>query len=209
MQLDTTIRSALVATIRTGLHEAVAGSDVLLRGSLAAGRADAYSDIDLLWEVPDPLFRSSVERLPVILSRVRPIASLRADLDYQRSDRRRLVYVRFRDVPLFWRVDFDILARSLNRDLQYDADNPAARDAEWSWTASALANAVGAVKWHLRQRDDEALALLQRAYQRVGLRMADGGVPTLVLDLATRIAATDPAVAPFADEIVRLVEDAC
>ena len=52
MRLDPGERDALVASIRVRLTEAVSGSVTSLRGSLAEGRADAYSDIDLLWEVP-------------------------------------------------------------------------------------------------------------------------------------------------------------
>ncbi|MDQ4146495.1 MAG: hypothetical protein M3120_02200, partial [Pseudomonadota bacterium] len=144
------------------LQEAALGSYAHLQGSLAENRADQYSDIDMLWEVPDQLFTQCLARLPKILSRVRPVASLRFDPDFQRSDRWRLVYIRFVGVPLFWRVDLDIFARSIHQDAQYDRHNSAARGYAWSATESALANAVAAVKAHLRRRDDKAIELLRR-----------------------------------------------
>ena len=60
------------------------------------------------------------------LSRVRPLTSLRLDPAFQKSDRRRLIFVQFERVPLFWRVDIDLFAASVD-DPQYDIDNPRAR----------------------------------------------------------------------------------
>ena len=117
-----------------------------MRGSLADERADAYSDIDVFWEVPDELFQESVIRIADILSEVHPVESLRLDSDFQNSDRRRLIFIQFEGLPLFWRVDIDILAQSVHRDFEYDLHNPAARGDNWSRTHSALMNTIAAIK---------------------------------------------------------------
>ena len=95
-------RARLVADLLTELAEAVPGSAALLRGSLAEGRADLSSDIDLLWEIPDTDFGAAIAALPVTLACVRPVAWLRFDPDFQKSAwSRRLAFIRFANVPLF------------------------------------------------------------------------------------------------------------
>jgi hypothetical protein len=113
MVLETDERARLVADLLTRLAVTIPGSVALLRGSLAEGRADPYSDIDLLWDVPDADFSAAIASLPVTLSHIRPVASLRFDPDFQHSTRRRLAFIRYAGVPLFWRVDLDIFARSV------------------------------------------------------------------------------------------------
>ena len=78
------------------------------------------------------LLAAAIADLPVILTRIRPVASLRFDPDFQHSAKRRLVFVRFAGVALFWRVDLDVFARSVGRDPDYDRDNPFARGTSWS-----------------------------------------------------------------------------
>ena len=95
------------------------------------------------------------------LDRVAPVASLRSDPLWQRSAKRRLFFVRFRDAPLFWRLDLDVFARSVGRDPAYDAANPLARGDDWSPTESALANAVAALKAHARDRPADVEGLLR------------------------------------------------
>src|SRR5689334_15922144 len=101
MNTDVTERSQLAADILTALERTVLGSQAVLRGSLASGSADAYSDIDVLWDVPDAALLSAIEALPRILAAVRPLAALRSDPDYARSLKHRLLFARFEDVPLF------------------------------------------------------------------------------------------------------------
>jgi hypothetical protein len=56
-------------------------------------------------------------------------------------------------MPLFWRVDIDIRADSVATDDLYDAGNPDARsDTGWSAPASAIENAVAAIKAAVRGR---------------------------------------------------------
>jgi len=205
--LEIEVRDRLVARLRVELAAAIPSSELLMRGSLAANQGDLYSDIDLLWEVPDDAFVPAIARLAAILNRVRPVASLRFDPDFQHSTRRRLVFIRFAGIPLFWRVDLDLCARSVGRDPDFDRDNPATRGSAWSTTESGLANVIAAIKAHRRGRDDEATDLLRRAEQRVGVESA-----AVALDVRRRITLLtdaivelDPKTASLAAEIRCLV----
>jgi predicted nucleotidyltransferase len=208
VDLDTGLRTRLVDRILGCLEEDVHGSRALLRGSLAEGTADPYSDIDVLWEVPDSDFQWCVASLEGILSRVRPVASLRSVSDFQNSEKRRLIFVRFEGVPLFWRLDLDIFAQSIHRNPEYDVGNPKARGSEWSPTESALMNAVAAVKAHLRGKDEQARQLLVRAYQRVGLDFPDVELRELILNLMDAVSAIDPRTSALAEDIRKLVLEA-
>jgi hypothetical protein len=207
MQLDTAIRARLADRIVERLRAAAAGSEAVLRGSLAEHRADQYSDIDVLWDVPDALFGTCVTTVREILSTLHPIESFRSDPEWQNSDKRRLFYVRFAAIPLFWRLDLDVYARSIHRDHTYDAGNPRAHGYEWSWTESALANGVAAVKASLRHDEGEARMLLERAYQRVGLVMPQCQVRDLILKLATEVEHMDGQTTGFAQRLKQLVAD--
>lgn len=202
--LDTAIRHDLTQRIIVAFESAARGSTAQLRGSLAAGNADAYSDIDILWEIPDDLFQVSVDRIGVILSAAHPIESLRSAPEFQNSDKRRLFFVQFQDIPLFWRADIDVLARSVQRDFQYDVNNQAARGDDWSLTHSALMNAIAAVKALLRHEDDKAGQLLARGFRRVGLVIPEGDSQELILQLAEGVAAMDATKADLARRIVEL-----
>jgi hypothetical protein len=205
LHLDVSQRARLVADLLTHLRDAIPGGQVRLRGSLAAEGADPYSDIDLLWDVPDTGFSAALAVLPVTLARVRPVASLRFDPDFQRSANRRLAFVRFAGVSLFWRVDLDIVARSVADDPDYDRHNPAARGTDWSAPESSLANAIAAVKAHLRGRDDEAARLLERAEHRTGMVSPPLSLPERILRLVDAAAQREPSLASLATEIRSLV----
>jgi hypothetical protein len=207
VDLDTRLRTRLVDRILGCLEEAAPGSHALLRGSLAGDTADQYSDIDVLWEVPDSDFRRCLTSLEENLSRVRPVTSLRSVPDFQNSEKRRLIFVRFESIPLFWRLDLDIFAQSIRRDPEYDLGNPNAKGSEWSPTESALMNAVAAVKAHLRNKDEEARQLLVRAYQRAGLDFPDLEPGELVLKLADEVSTLDPKLIALAEDIRKLVQE--
>jgi len=208
VNLDMELRARLVDRILTCLEEATPGSEALLKGSLARNRADPYSDIDVLWEIPDPYFKLSVDHLGEILSSVQPVESLRSAPEFQNSAKRRLIFVRFEDVPLFWRLDLEIFAESIHRDQEYDLHNSDARGSEWSLAESALMNAVAAVKAHLRNRDDKARRLLERAYQRVGLSLPDLELRELILRLADEVKTMDPKTGILAERVKALVLEA-
>jgi hypothetical protein len=204
LDLDTNIRAALAQGILAALEKAAPGSVAELRGSLAEGRADPYSDIDVFWEIPDELFRSSVDEIAASLANVHKIASLRSAPEYQHSDRRRLLFVEFEGIPLFWRVDIDILARSVHRDFEYDLHNEAARGNGWSFTHSALMNALAAIKALLRHQDETAKQLLGRAFERVGLATPEGNPQELILVLCRSIAEMDSTQKELARRITEL-----
>jgi hypothetical protein len=204
---ETDERARLVADLLTELAAAVPGSAALVRGSLAEGRADLYSDIDLLWDVPDAAFGVAITELSENLERVRSVASLRFDPDFQQSAKRRLAFIRFADVPLFWRVDLDVFAQSVGCDPNYDCDNPSARGTAWSFAESSLANAVAAIKAQRRGQNAEASALLAWAEARVGPTAATVDLRSrigLVIDAAT---AKDPTTASLAADTRRLLEE--
>ena len=208
LRLDARIREDLAQRIVARLEKAAPGSTAELRGSLADGGADQYSDIDVFWEVPDVLFQESVAHLPEILYEVQPVESLRSDPDFQNSDKRRLIFVQFEGIPLFWRVDLEIFAESIHKDREYDVHNEDAKGDDWSLTHSALMNTVGAVKALLRNREKEARQGLIRAFERVGLTAPEGSPQELILRLTESIAAMDPAKAGLAHRIQGLCRDA-
>lgn len=201
MRLDSAERTTLLDAILAALREAVPGSDAVPRGSLATGQADQYSDIDVLWEVPDALFEQGVRDLENILSRVRPVESLRSDPLWQNSAKRRLIFVRFQGLPLFWRLDLEVFARSIHRDRSYALENPEARGEEWSRAESALMNAVAAIKAHLRGDDGLAEELLDRGFQRIGLEMPELSLKEQILELADQAPRLDPQTSALAERI--------
>ena len=211
MILDTELRAKLADGVISCLEEAVPGSMALLRGSLGRNRADLYSDIDVFWEVPDTLFKPCVDSLKEIVSKVRPLESIRFAPEFQISEKRRLVFIQFECIPLFWRLDLAIFAQSIKGDREYDRHNPRARSSEWSLTESALMNTVEAVKAHLRNKDGKARRLLLKAYQQVGLNFPDlelisGRVtlPLLILKLADEIKAINPERDALAERIKKI-----
>ena len=204
LRLDASARDELVREVTARLSAAAPGSVVALRGSLARGEADEYSDVDMLWEVPDALFLEGASAIGARLGAFRPVESLRSDPDLQNSTRHRLYFVRFAGLPLFYRLDLEMFAASVGRDESCDLDNPAARGDVWSLGESALSNAVLALKYRLRGKDEDADRSLARAYWRLGQEMP--GLPfdeRLALLLAQAVAA-EPAVAELAARVAAL-----
>ena len=204
LDLNTSIRAALAHRILSALENATPNSTAQLRGSLAEERADAYSDIDVFWEVPDELFQKSIDGIAAVLANAHRIASIRSAPEFQNSDRRRLIFVQFEDMPLFWRADIDIFARSVHQDLAYDLHNEAAKGDNWSLTHSALMNAVAAVKALLRHEEDTAEQLLIRGFERVGLVTPEGSSDELILELNRSIAEMDSTQVALTHRITEL-----
>ena len=197
MNLDPRARASLANAVTHSLEQAVVGSTAGLRGSLARGGADPYSDIDSFWEVPDSRFHDAIDELPVTLSPVGPIESIRSDPLLQNSDKRRLVFVQFEKVPLYWRVDIEIFAESIQRDVSYDLDNPDARGDDWSRTHSALMNGVAALKWLLRGCEQDARESLCRAFDRIDLPVPDDSLWDQIPVLAETVGRIDLDQAPL------------
>ncbi|MET9531457.1 nucleotidyltransferase domain-containing protein [Streptomyces sp. NPDC006649] len=220
MDLDPVRRAVFAQELRIALAAQCPGSVAVLRGSLARGTADAYSDIDLAWTVPDAQFEACVAAVEACLGAVRPVVSLRSDPDFQRSCSRRLLFLAFRDMPLFWRLDLEVAAVS---DEQAgpagagpgggphppDGGSPAVvRDPEWSLAASALANGVAVVKAVLRGQQEVAAELLERGLRRVGASgSASGRWRADVARLADAAARHEPAQRPLADQVRRLAAE--
>ncbi|MGI8309093.1 TetR/AcrR family transcriptional regulator C-terminal domain-containing protein [Saccharopolyspora hattusasensis] len=93
-------QASFARALASALHGAAPGSRVSLIGSLGAGTADEYSDIDLPWVVPDGAMPRCAEWLGEVLGAVAEVASVRSVPEFQRSGLRRLVFVRFRGVPV-------------------------------------------------------------------------------------------------------------
>jgi hypothetical protein len=200
-------RAALAAGVRAALTECVPDSSAELRGSLAAGTADFFSDIDIAWLVPDAAFPACLALVVPALHPVAPVAEVRTDPDLAHSDRRRLLFVRFAGVPLFWRLDLDVRTASVAADPHHDESNPAARaaDHEWSRPASALANAIAAVKAVARNRDAAARALLDRAFTRINVPdHATGDWQADLTRLTQAATRQDPALSTLAADVTAL-----
>jgi hypothetical protein len=201
-------RDRLAAELRAALAAAIPGSRAGLRGSLACGTADPYSDIDLTWIVPDNVFATAVQSVATAVESVCVVSSLRYDPGLAGSDRRRLIFFRLAGVPLFWRVDLDIRAASVAADNGYDDANPAARsEAGWSRPASAIENAAAAIKAAVRGQPSIAAGLLSRGYQRIGIAPApDADLPVRIIRLANSCAGLEPALTALAAEVRQVVK---
>ncbi|MFE3149018.1 hypothetical protein ACFXJ6_20575 [Streptomyces sp. NPDC059218] len=107
-ELDPARRAAFAQELLRALAAYCPGSRAELRGSLARGTADAYSDIDIAWTVPGARFDACLDAVPEVLGAVAPLDSLRTDPDSRNSRERRLLFAAFRGLPLFWRVDLEV-----------------------------------------------------------------------------------------------------
>ncbi len=205
MNLDPSVRLSLANAVTRALEEAIAGASAGLRGSLARGTSDLYSDIDVFWELPDALFLGAIDDLAEILVSVGPIESIRADPLLQNSDKRQLLFVQFAEVPLYWRVDIEVFAVSIGRDDAYDLDNLDARGDCWSLTHSALANGVAALKSLLRGDVERARESLRTAYARIEQPAPDGPALDQIFELAEIVGRLDLEQA----ELVRRLQLHC
>ncbi|MFE7464442.1 hypothetical protein ACFU6R_10090 [Streptomyces sp. NPDC057499] len=201
-RLDPRCRAAFAGELARTLAAHCPGSRAEPRGSLARGTADAYSDIDLTWTVPGDRFADCLADVRDVLGAVRPLDSLRTDPDTRRSGARRLFFAAFRGLPLFWRVDLEVVAA------QGGAGGPAApADDAWSWPASALANAVAATKAVLRGRPEDARGLLERGLDRVDAPEGPSGHWLAdIRRLADTAAEREPELRPLADRVCDLAE---
>jgi predicted nucleotidyltransferase len=183
VNLDTRERARFAEQLRGRLAGSMPGSVAELQGSLARGGSDAYSDIDLLWEVEDDQFDWCLRNLHATLSSLHRLESLRFDPQFQDSKKRRRVHARFEGFPLFWQIDLEIMARSIRRDPAYDVGNPSARGPDRSAGESLLMGTVAAIRARLRGKQADAEGLVGSVMARIGLSGVDlhGADPVLVL----------------------------
>ena len=149
-------RAAVVESVTEALRRAVPGGDLQLRGSLATGEADEFSDIDLLWIVPADRFSAAIACVRDVLAAVSPLSSLRCDPELQRSSNRRLLFIQLTNLPLFWRVDVEVRTSLDNQTEEEEFVEFPVSAADWSPAASAAANAVAAIKAVSRGRLTDA-----------------------------------------------------
>jgi len=133
--------------------------DVCLIGSMAKPEdADAFSDIDVRWTIPPEQAPGHLQSLRETLQQVGVVESLRVDPE-PRPDSH-LVFVRFQDWPLWWRVDLEIHSAGLGSVGVHGAD-------EWSRHESACMGVLVTLKAIARNRPEAAEGLWIRALQRV------------------------------------------
>lgn len=203
--LDPVLRNQLAERVPRCLESAVSGSTARLRGSLATGNADPYSDIDILWVVPNRAFPLLTDAVGRVLAQIRPVESLRSDPTV-RSSGRRLFFARFEDVPLFWRLDLEVVPASgcaAHEDGSDDQDG-----SHWSRTESALMNAVAAVKAHLRGDDNRAQEVLLPGYARVALAPPGRSLKDQIQGLVEGICRIDPGIDDLSRRVEHLVAEA-
>jgi hypothetical protein len=92
----TPARDEPAGAVIAALTAAIPGARAGLLGSLAPGTADACSDIDVEWVVPDGRLTAGAAQTRSVLERVRPIAAVRTSPDFLHSPVRRLLFVRHR-----------------------------------------------------------------------------------------------------------------
>lgn len=196
----TDARLDLARRLIGSLSSACPGSTVELRGSLAAGTADEFSDIDLLWTVPDHFFGQARGSAPSAIASVAPLLSLRSDPDWQSSPSRRLLFARLAGVPVWWRLDLDV--RTAGSDDADGTPGPPADDVEWDSYESALQNALATVKAMGRGMEDQADDLLVRAYERIDLDPLRTSRKDRIIGLAETIAGARPHLREFAEDVI-------
>jgi hypothetical protein len=201
-------RDKLTGKLLAALQRWIPGSRTELRGSLGTGTADGYSDIDICWVVSEEDFTEAVDTLGAALSQCAAVLALRTDPQYARSAAQRVVFARLYGLPLFWRVDIDIRTVAVAADDRYDSVNPDARsDAGWSAPASAIENAVAAIKAAVRGQADTVDDLLRRGCERIG---HDPGphtdVAAAITGLADACATREPRLTRMTAEIHQVAD---
>jgi predicted nucleotidyltransferase len=207
LNLDPRERARLAERIRGRLAEAVPGSASEVQGSLARGGADPYSDIDVLWEIPDDRFDWCLRGLQGTLSGLHPLESLRIDPEFQDSRKRRRVHVRFEGFPLFWQCDIEIICQSIRRDLSFDVGNPSARGPDRSAGESMLMGTVAAMRAYLRGEQSLAQELLDRALARMGMSAPDVQGSNPMLSLVGEVERRYPQLEPLAERVRGLIRE--
>jgi len=201
-------RDKFTGKLLAALQGWIPGSHAELRGSPGPGIADDYSDIDICWVVPDQDFTEAIDTLGAALSQCTAVVALRNDPELARSARRRVVFARMWSMPLFWRVNIDIRAGSIATDDLYDVCNPGAHSgAGWSVAASAIEDAISAIKAVACDQADTADVLLRRGCEQIGHDLrSTTDLADAITGLADACAAQDPRLTRMAAE-VRQVAD--
>jgi hypothetical protein len=189
LDLSAERREGVVRDARTALERAIEGSSFVVRGSLADGTADRYSDIDGVWVVPNGCLQAAIDGLGSALEVVGPLFSIRFDASTSAGGRC-LAFVTFARLPVFWRFDLSI-----------ETATPSDEALEGE------ANAVAAIKAVVRGRSDEAIGLLERGYPRVGSAyVPTGSWRADIIELADRVGRRDTRLTARSHEVRRVAQ---
>jgi hypothetical protein len=148
--------------VRGQIIDYVSPAQVAFRGSFATRTFDQFSDVDVQAHVEAPLNADFFGGLEDCLQRRFGAALVRYDPDYKETTTAQDVRFSFYNLPVFWRVDFLVQAsQPTNR--KYPSPFP-----EWSVGVSALMNAIWALKYLRRGREDDAQRYLTAACHKIG-----------------------------------------
>lgn len=194
MNLRPELRARFAAELVAELKQISAVRDVQLRGSLARGTEDCYSDIDLSAIVDPGALDCCLGEIPQALEAQGRLLSFRYDPEWRLHPERRVLFVAYADLPLFWRIDLDISSA-----LGDTAETQGLTEVtDWSFTESALWNGVGALKAWARGNSVAAEEMLDRAFARANVTVAEGSVLQRTVDLASAVMAGDGQLAELA-----------
>lgn len=187
-----TSRDDAAAVLRDALAAACPAGEVCLIGSLATpDAADQFSDIDIRWSIPPDHAAAALQSLRLTLQHVGDVESLRVDPDVRADSR--LVFARFRDWPLWWRVDLEIHSAGLGS-VGVPGSDP------WSPHESACMGVIVTLKALARHRPDEAERLWIHALQRVDATDVAGDWQRRIGSLLDHLETRGP---PTADLVTR------
>ena len=185
-------RDDAAALLLDVLAAACSAGAVCLIGSLAKpDAADQFSDIDIRWSIPPEHAAAELQSLRLTLQEVGDVESLRMDPDVRADSR--LVFARFQDWPLWWRVDLEIRSAGLGSVSVPGAD-------PWSPHESACMGVIVTLKALARHRTDEAEGLWIRALQRVDATDVAGDWQRRIGSLLDHLETRSP---PTADLVAR------
>lgn len=149
--------------VRDELADQLPPAEVSFRGSFAEGSHDEYSDVDLLAEVSTRLDGRFFSALEGHLTGLYGPALFRYDPDHRRSSASQHVRFSFYELPVFWRVDLEVISAS---ETAREWPSPFPR---WMVGTSALMNVVWAVKYHRREEHGPADHYLASACEKLGV----------------------------------------
>ena len=210
LNLDPQQRAKFVCGLKSHFLTVVPRSVVELHGSIAAGSADEYSDIDLVWEIPDDQFNAAVLCVEDTMTSLQRVSTMQFDPLFQASDRRRRIFVHYYNLPLFWQVKLDIMAQSIQKNFDYDTENIYAqtRIRTLPGTYISLMDCIAAIKALLRHDEPLAAHLVSGAFKRMALPVAGMTTHERLLRLVNDIYDADDSMANVAAQIKSLYTQA-
>lgn len=140
--------------------------------------------------MPGESFAAATREAADVVSRARPVVSVRLDPDTRGCGSRRLLFFWFRGLPLFWRLDLEIVSVPPGPDTSGES--------EWSPPVKAVC----------RKQPAEARDLLDRGFARVGApATTTGDWRRDIAGLAEAAALSEPATRFLADQVRELAEE--